>query len=128
MVNRQTREELNALSQEVFGASSRWQKLLNNGYAQLVTEEIDEVVPGENGEPDTTKKVEVPVKRADGALQYTTEYHTVDSVREYMLDLKKKQEEMRALIAKMQEEKRQKENQKKLEEAVQQDIGGNALA
>jgi hypothetical protein len=128
MVDRKTREELSALSKEVFGASSRWQKLINNGTPELVTEEVTELVPGEKEEDEPTeRKVNVPVKRKDGAHQYQLKRHTVDSVREYMLVLKKKQEEFRAMIEKYQEEARKKQEQEKLEKSLQEEAGGSAL-
>lgn len=126
-LNRAQREELKALSLEVFGSSSRYQKLMNNGYSELVTEEIDEIVPGVDGAEDTVKKVKIPVKREDGALQYVTKYHTAESVKEYMLDLKKKQEEFKALMEKALAEQKARQEEQKAANAVQDQAGGSAL-
>ena len=104
-MNRQTREELNALSQEVFGASSRWQKLLNKGYSKLVTVEVLETVPSEKeGEEPQTVKVTRPVL-LNGVPQSTQERHTEESIREAMLDLKQKRDEYLATVKRLKEEK-----------------------
>lgn len=126
-LTRAQREELKALSLEVFGSSSKYSKLLNEGHSELVTEEIDEIVPGENGAPDTVKQVKVPVKRADGALQYVIKRYTYESVKELMLELKKKKEEFEAMVKKMNEEQAAKQAQAKLEKEVQEAAGGSTL-
>lgn len=128
-LTRAEKEELKALSKEVFGASSRWVKMIEKGEAELITEETTEYVPNPEDESKegTTRKVNVPVKRDDGAFQFTTKRHTVDSVKQYMLDRKKKIEEIRAEIKKQQDEaraKREKENQARL---IQQESGGSAV-
>lgn len=128
MVDRQTRDELNALSKEVFGASSRWQKLIDKGYAEVLTEEVTEYVPAEvEGQEGTERKVNVPIKRQDGAVLSTTKHHTVDSVRTYMLDLKKKQEEFQAMLAKLQADQNKKQEQEALAKSLHADNAGSAV-
>jgi len=127
-IDRQTKDELNALSKEVFGASSRWQKLIGNGYTELVTEEVEEVVPAEKeGEEPTTRKVRVPLKNAAGMHQSVIKYHTVESVREYMLDRKKMLDQIRAQIKKQQDEARAKKEQEELTKKVHDDLQGSAV-
>jgi len=100
-LNRKTREELNALSKEVFGASSRWQKYLESGTQELLVEEVSEIVPGaKEGDPDTERKVQTPVKREDGAMQFYTKHYTVEDVRTLMVERKVKLDEFKALVAK----------------------------
>ena len=98
------RKEIDSLSKAVFGSSSRWQKLINKGYSELVTEEVEETVPAEKeGYVPTTQKVKKPVLK-NGALQYVPKHHTVESVLEYMVEEKKKLDTLRAEITKKREE------------------------
>lgn len=123
-----TRQELKKLSLEVFGSSSRWQKIMNNGTPRVVTETVAEVVPGTNpGDPDTVRQVEVPVKYDGKGGVYEVQRHTETSVRELMLGMKKKQEELREQIFKAQMEQMAKRAQEELEKKVQNDSAGSAL-
>jgi hypothetical protein len=126
MYPREVTDRLNKLSKEVFGASSRWKKLVEKGYVKQVTEELDDIVPGENGEPDTVKKVQVASRRADGAYLNTLERHTLASVEEYMLDLKKKRDEFLAMIEKQRQEQEAKRRQAELEQQVHREVSGAA--
>lgn len=121
MTDRKTRNELDTLSKDVFGSSSRWQKLVTKGYTEQVTEEVTETVPSDKeGEPPTTKQVSVPVKTAFGAFQSVTKYHTIESVKEFLLEQKAKLDSIRAQIAKQREEalakQKAEEDAKKLHE------------
>lgn len=127
-LTRQLKEELNGLSKEVFGASSRWQKLVTNGYVKPVTREEEEIVPAEKaGDLPTTRTVQVPVKRADGAPLSTTEHHTVESIHKYMLDRKAQLELIRAEIKRQQDAARAKREQEKLANTVHQELAGSAV-
>lgn len=127
MINRQTREELSALSQEVFGASSRWQKLLDKGYSKVVTEKITEFVPDEaHPEGGTTREVDVPVK-TNGVIQSRTERHTVESVRTLMVEMKTKRDAFLAEIKRRQEEEEAKKAQQALQNKVNEQLMGSAL-
>ena len=122
------REELNSLSKDVFGASSRWQKLVNNGYAKLVTEEVTELVPGKTDEEEPTeRKVQVPVKNANGTYRSTLTRYTVDSIKEHMVERKKQLDEIRAAIKKSQDEARAKKEQEQLALKVNEELSGSAL-
>lgn len=126
-LTRTEREELNSLSKEVFGASSRWQKLVNKGYSKMVMEKVTELVPGEKEEDEpTTREVDVPVKTSFGALQSTQERHTVDSVRELMLRLKKQLDEYRARMEQLQAEAKAKKEAEDLAAKLQEEVGGSA--
>lgn len=121
------RDELDTLSLEVFGTKSRWKKLLDRGYTELLTEEVTEYVPGEDGKEGETKKVNVPVKR-NGMSVYVTKYHTVESVKETLLKLKEQKEKLQEEIRKMQEEQAKREAEKELAAQVQKEAGGNTLS
>lgn len=111
-VERKIREELNALSKEVFGVSSKWMGLLEHGELVVVTETVTETIPGENGQPDRTETAQVPKLNKGGTRDYVTKRYTVDEVKEKLLMLKKNRDE---LIAKLQAAQAQKELEKKVQ-------------
>jgi hypothetical protein len=121
-LTRSERELLNNVSKEVFGSSSRWQKLVNNGVARVVTEEVTELVPNETdpeGEP-TERKVQVPVKTGNGALQSTIKRYTVSEVLALMIELKQRRD---AHLAKVKEAQEKAALEKKLQEEVSGSAG-----
>ncbi|MCX9024592.1 MAG: hypothetical protein OIN85_00685 [Candidatus Methanoperedens sp.] len=111
--------ELNALSKEVFGASSRWQKMITKGVVETVMEDVTEYVPNPEDEEKegTTRTVKVPVKYSNGAVKSVSKYFTVDSVREYMVARKKQLDEIKAMIKKANDER---EAEKRKQEALQE--------
>lgn len=126
------RDELDALSKEVFGATSRWQTLVKKGFSQLLTEEVQEYVPGETKEDGTvgegfTRMVQVPIKRKDGALQSVMKYHDVSSVRVYMLERKAYLDKIKADIKRMQDEEKAKKDAEALAKRVHQEAQGSAV-
>lgn len=126
MVDRQTREELNALSKEVFGSSSRWQKLVNQGYAKIVTEEVEETTPSEvEGEAPKTEKVTKAVMIGNSYQSVLTRY-TVEGVREFMLKQKTRMDEYKAAVAKLQADAKAAQEKADLAKKLQEDAGGSA--
>lgn len=119
-IERKLREELSALSKDVFRVSSKWQSILESGFNELVTEEIDETIPGENGEPDKVEKVKVPVLK-NGVKQYVHRTYTLDEVHKMMLDMKKQIDGIRAKMAAAQA---QKELEKKVNDEAQGRVVG----
>ena len=90
-MDRKTREELNQLSKEAFGVSSKWQKLVNSGVSELYERERDVMVPKANGEVSTKTFTD---------HKYVNKHYTVDEVRKVMTDIlerKKAQEKPRIL-------------------------------
>lgn len=126
-MKRSEREEMKALSLEVFGTSSKWEKLVTKGYQELVTETKTEVVPGVDGAPDTEKEVKVPVLRADGAQQFVIKRHTVESIKELMLKAKAQLAELQAAFKKQQEDAQAAKEATDLARKVQEELGGSAL-
>ena len=125
-IERADREELKALSKEVFGVPSRYQKFLD-GVPELVTMTKTEEVPGENGAPTTTKETKVPVLTESGAKQYRTKYYTVEELKQFLRDLKKQREEIMAAIKQQQEEAEAKKAQTELQKKLHEDASGSAL-
>ena len=76
-MERKTREELNRLSKEVFGKTSRWQKIVNNGVAEPHQREREVMVP-------TTKGI---VKKIFTDNKNITKRYSVEEVRQLMLDI-----------------------------------------
>jgi hypothetical protein len=95
----------------VFNVSSKWQKFFK-GVPELVTKTITETVPGDNGAPDTTREIVVPVL-LDGAKQYKTRAYSVDECRKLLLDAKRQRDEY---IAKITEQQALVAAQKKVQE------------
>ena len=125
-------EELDALSKEVFGATSRWKTLITKGYVEQVMEEVQEYVPGETKEDGTTgegftRMVQVPVKRKDGANLSVHKYHDVTSVRAFLLDCKARLDKIKAEIQRMQEEAKAKKDAEALAKKVHEEAQGSAL-
>lgn len=126
-LDKRTRLALDHLSKEVFGASSRWQKLIDKGYTELVTEEVTETVPAEKeGDEPTKRQVQVPVLNKFGAQQFVTKRYTIESVMEFMQKHKKAMDELRAKMAAMQEEQRKKKEEAELAEKVNDVLAGSA--
>ena len=124
-LTRNEKEELNALSKDVFGSSSRWQKLVDRGSMELVTEKVTEFVPAEISENEgTTREVQVPLKRKDGANQYAVKRHTVESIREYMVQRKTMLDQVRAEVKRLQDEAKAKEE---LIKKVGDELQGSAI-
>lgn len=126
-MDHKTKEELKALSKEVFGASSRWEKLVKKGYSEVLTEEVTEMVPSsKEGEPDTEQKIKKPVLRSDGSLQSVTKYHTPDSVRTAMVDMKARRDAYLEAVKKAREEQRLAKEKLEMSQKVQELAGGSA--
>jgi len=102
-MDRKTRDELNSLSKQVFGTSSRWQKLVNDGFQEVITEDVTEQVPQDDG--TTVERVVKVPKKVNGAVQSVTKRYTVEGVMQLMLDLKKRQDDYKAVIKEMEEKK-----------------------
>lgn len=97
-IKRAERKELDLLSQDIFGSSSRWQKLVDKGYDEIVTEEVIETIPAEK-EGDEPKKqiVHKPVLER-GVHKLVRKFHTIESVLEYMVEQKKQLDALRAQL------------------------------
>jgi hypothetical protein len=126
-INRKQRKELDALSKEVFGTSSRWQKVVDKGYVELLTEEKEVEYPSPTGGENVKNTERVPVLNSFGAKQIKRIYHTVDSIKEYMLEQKKAMDNVRAQIAQIQEQERKKKEQEALISQTLNDAAGRAI-
>lgn len=128
MLPRAVINELNELSRDVFGASSRWRKMIYPGVAEIVMEDVKELVPrnDDSGESDE-QDVQVPVKRRDGAMISVIKHHTADSIRDYMINRKAELDNLRANMEALQVEAKVKKEQEELEKKVHADLVGSAV-
>lgn len=129
-LSRDERTELKRLSKELMGASSKWQKFVD-GVPQEITREVEEVVPGENGEPDTTRKVTVPVL-VNGVKQTFIKRFTQREVLDLLVEFKVKRElalaQRKALLEAQAKALAQKEAEEKLMKEIEAASGSSALA
>jgi hypothetical protein len=121
------RKELDTLSKNVFGVSSRWQKLIEKGHPELVVEDKTETVPpAKEGDEPTTRVVKVPVLSKTGAKQYTIKRYTLETVKDHMLECEKQLAVIREQIKKMEEEKKNQEENEKRIEGIHELLAGSA--
>lgn len=76
-MDRKTREELNKLSKEVFGTSSRWQKIMDKGVAEPHERDREVMIPGPKG---LEKKVFTDKKSI-------VKHYSLEEVRQLMNDI-----------------------------------------
>lgn len=127
MVDYKTRQELNALSKEVFGTSSRWQKLVNNGHLELLTCEVSETIPSDvAGVEPTVQKVSKPILTDSGARQSVNKRYTVESVRELMLGIKEKRDAHAEKMKTLQAEAKAAQEKAELIKKIHADAAGSA--
>jgi hypothetical protein len=125
-LNKEEREELSSLSKEVFGTRSQWQKILDKGHSELVTRKIIETVKGEDGQDKQEEKTMADLNSA-GKRHFYTKYHTVESLKEWMLSLKTQRDEIIAMMNKQNEERKAKAEEEERAKKFQEDNGGSAL-
>lgn len=121
---RSQRDEMKALSLEIFGKTSRYSKMFV--YDDVLATEVDETIPGSNGEPDTTKKVRVPIL-FNGSKQSRRKYRNVEEVIGLLYAFKAKRD---GFLAQMKAQQAQDAAAKEAELAatkLQQELGGSAL-
>jgi hypothetical protein len=99
-MDRKTREELNRLSKEVFGTSSRWKKIVDKGTVEPLERDRKVIVPKANGQ--LVEKVFTDKKGV-------TKYMTVEEVLKLMLEI---QDSRKKQIAAFQEALAKKEEPK----------------
>lgn len=125
-------EQFEALSIELFGASSKWSTILKKGMTVPVTEKVTEYVPATDTTPEETKEVDVPVYLTQNkkSVKQVTKHFTAESLLAWMLDRKKQIDTIKALIKKRQDdaEAARKEAQvaKQLSDSLSMNATGDA--
>lgn len=123
MESREIREQLKSLSLLLFGKSSRYQKLYK--YDEVQTHKFKETVPGENGQPDTEKEIEVPLL-FNGMKKSVRKHRTTEEVLNLMLDFKTKLEEFNTQMKKKQEEEKAEKETAELSKKIHENLNGSA--
>lgn len=77
-MTRQEREELNNLSKQAFGTSSKWKKLMDNGFPEVYERDREVLVPKANGQ--ITKKTFTDKKSI-------IKHYSLEEVKKVMLDI-----------------------------------------
>lgn len=120
-MDRKTREELNALSKEVFGVPSKWQKFLK-GVPEPVTKMVTERVKDKDGkETEVTRQVYETYGKKHQKKVFIKKYYTIEEIKNLMVAIKNSKEE--AL-----KKQKETEEQQKLNAEVQNVAGGSSLA
>jgi len=123
---REQREQMKLLSSEIFGASSKWQKLYK--YDEVLTTTVTETVPGVDGQPDTTKEVKVPIYvEGTKVKQSVRKYRTTEEVLALLLSFKAKRDEYLANMKKLQAEALAKRKADEERKKLEQELSGSAL-
>ena len=126
-LTKELKEELKALSKEVFGSSGRYEKILKNGMPELITTTKVETVPGENGAEATTKEVKIPVLTKQGTRQFAIKYYEPEELKTHMLEAKQKIDDFKVQMQKMQEEQQKRQEEQKLINKINEEAKGSAI-
>jgi hypothetical protein len=112
MYTRETINELNALSREIFGTTSKWKKMCEQGVVQLLEEDTTLLTIKDGKEVKETVKTPVYFKGKSGEAeieQSRLHRYTVEEVREFMLMVKDRRAQVRETIRKLEEQKKAQE-------------------
>ena len=88
-MDRNTREELNALSKEVFGTSSKWKKLIEVGHSDVMERDREVMIPTKKG---LEKKVFKDKKSV-------TKRYTLEEVRKIMAEVLEERKKVKEALA-----------------------------
>lgn len=103
-IDRKTKEELNQLSKEVFGSTSKWKKMCELGVAEPIMEDTIKLTMVDGKE--VKENVKTPVLYKDSIPTSTLRRYTIPEVREFMLTAKDRQEQVRAAIKRIEEQQK----------------------
>lgn len=127
-ISKKERLELDELSKTVFGARGRWRKILDNGHMETLTQDVEQEVPGKDGEPATTRTIKVPVPATkQGGQILVQKYVTFEELKKIMLERKAQIDEFLATLKKQQEDALAKKAQEDVIRAAQDAAAGSAL-
>lgn len=122
-LTKQQREELKDLSTEIFGVSSKYQKLFE--YDEYVGIKQIQLIKKEDGSTEE-KEVTVP-KTLNGSKIKVRKYRTYEEVLSMLKEYKtQKETAIKAFEKQQEEEKKQKETETQLN-SIQEEAGGTSL-
>lgn len=119
---REQRLQLQALSKELFGTSSKYRKLYSE--KTLITHTETQVRKHDDG-TETTDKLQVPTL-LNGVRQYKMTYRNTEQVLQLLLDAKVKLDNYRAELKKHQEEAASKKAAEETAVKLQEELAGSA--
>lgn len=122
MYNRKTINELNALSKQVFGSTSKWKKMIEMGVTEPLLEDTKHLTIDKDGK-EQTQMIKTNVLHKDHIPLSRLKHYTVESVREFMLTILDRRKQVEDTINRL-------EAQKKTDAAtkyVQETASGTAI-
>lgn len=119
---REQRIQLQALSKELFGSSSKYRKLYTE--KALVTHTETQVRKHDDGS-ETAAKLQVPTL-LNGVRQYKMTYRNTEQVLQLLLDAKIKLDNYRAELKKHQEDATAKKAAEETAAKLQEELSGSA--
>ncbi len=125
MYPREVINELNALSKEIFGSTSKWKKMIEKGVPELVEENTKKLTMNGTKEEYETVKTPVLYNGPSGNAefhQHVLKRYTVDEVREFMLMVRDRREQMKLAMAQIEA---QQKAQKAAKEAAERASGSS---
>lgn len=125
-ISKAEREEFKVLSKELLGSSSRWQKLLDSGQTVITTKTVIQNIPATETTEETTKEVEV-MDLLNGTRQWHKVWHTPETLKAYLLDLKSKRDAFLEKKRLQEEEAKNKKEAAEQIEKLQEVAGGSAI-
>lgn len=126
MYDRKLVDELNELSLSVFGAKSRWRKLVDRGSAEVVMEDTTHLHA--DGSKETVQTAVMHEGPNGGQVQkQELVRYTAESIKEKMLSMKKQRDEMFAALLKQQEEQKAAKEAKEQTKNALESASGSSL-
>lgn len=108
MYNRETIEEMNKLSTEVFGTKSKWKKMVEKGVAELIEEDTTKLTIKDGKEhKETIKMPSMHVGINGGELHKSVlKRYTVEEAKNFMLLVKDRRAQVQAAIKRIEEQQK----------------------
>ncbi len=124
-ISKEVREELKALSLKVYGRSSKWKKLLDKPFFEVVTKAVHEEVANEDG-TFTPKTTNVPIL-LNGVKQSVAKRRTIHQVRELLIAQAAQIDAINEQFKKNQEEQKAKKEAEVLQNKIHKQLSGSAV-
>ena len=125
-MDRKTREELNQLSKEVFGSSSKWRKFVDSGELLPVMETV-KVLDAQTEEVKEEQRQLIHHGPNGGEqAKFEIKRHTPESIKERMILMLAQREQVRQMIEKLQKEEAEKKAKEEANKTVAS-VSGSAV-
>jgi hypothetical protein len=119
-IDKELREEMKALSKELLGTSSKWEKIVRDGILVPRTKMEKIIVPGKDGQPDTENEIKVLALNEQKQKVYDTKYLTAEELLDELRKIKSEK-------TKMEEERKRQQELAKRQKDIQDIAGGTAV-